>query len=791
MSSTGWIAPSSAAARCNGMELLDKLAILTDAAKYDAACTSSGVRRSARPGMIGNTTSSIAGCCHSFSADGRCITLLKVLMTNSCVFDCKYCVNRRSNDTRRAAFTPRELAELTIGFYRRNYIEGLFLSSGVLRSPDYTTERMIECLRILREEYRFNGYIHAKAIPGTSPELVQQLGLLADRLSVNIELPSQKGLQTLAPDKSKQAILRPMAQIRDRARESKAELVKSRHAPVFAPAGQSTQLIVGATADNDRHILHLTQSLYEKYRLKRVFYSAYVPVVENSLLPSKDTKPPLRREHRLCYINYAYENVHFPDSPEALTQARRRLAFEELFLLTCGLRLLRSRREDVSGPACRKVSMDPFYNALPFTLTDAQRRAVEDAIGDMTAGRPMNRLCQGDVGSGKTMVAAACIWFAAQSGWQSALMAPTEILARQHFETLSPLMARLGLTCALLTGSTRARERRETLAGLAAGTIDLCIGTHALLTGDVQYGRLGLVVTDEQHRFGVNQRAALSQKAEAPHMLVLSATPIPRTLALVIYGDLDVSVIDQLPPGRQKVDTFALGESYRPRVNAFLRKQVQEGHQVFIVCPLVGDGDTLPDERKAVTAYAKKLQEETFPDLRVSVLHGKMKPKEKEKVMETFAAGESDVLVSTTVVEVGVDVPNATCMVVENAERFGLSQLHQLRGRVGRGRDKSYCFLLMGAEGETARERLLTLKNNTDGFKIAEKDLEMRGSGDFFGTRQSGKMLNEIRNLQYSTSVIFAAKKMSDEAFEGHFDTAALREAAIKKYNSLKDVVLN
>ena len=245
MSSTGWIAPSSAAARCNGMELLDKLAILTDAAKYDAACTSSGVRRSARPGMIGNTTSSIAGCCHSFSADGRCITLLKVLMTNSCVFDCKYCVNRRSNDTRRAAFTPRELAELTIGFYRRNYIEGLFLSSGVLRSPDYTTERMIECLRILREEYRFNGYIHAKAIPGTSPELVQRLGLLADRLSVNIELPSQKGLQTLAPDKSKQAILRPMAQIRDRARESKAELVKSRHAPVFAPAGQSTQTHCG------------------------------------------------------------------------------------------------------------------------------------------------------------------------------------------------------------------------------------------------------------------------------------------------------------------------------------------------------------------------------------------------------------------------------------------------------------------------------------------------------------------------------------------------------------------
>ena len=255
------------------MELLDKLAILSDAAKYDAACTSSGVRRGFRPGMIGNTTSSIAGCCHSFSADGRCITLLKVLLSNACVYDCKYCVNRRSNDTRRAAFTPRELAELTIGFYRRNYIEGLFLSSGVLRSPDYTMEQMIQALRILREDYRFNGYIHAKAIPGAAPELVRQLGLLADRLSVNIELPSQRGLQTLAPDKSKEAILRPMGLIRDGAAQSKAELAKYKHAPVFAPAGQSTQLIVGATPDTDRHILHLTESLYQKYRLKRVFYS--------------------------------------------------------------------------------------------------------------------------------------------------------------------------------------------------------------------------------------------------------------------------------------------------------------------------------------------------------------------------------------------------------------------------------------------------------------------------------------------------------------------------------------
>lgn len=286
------------------MDVLEKLTLLTDAAKYDAACTSSGGTRTAKRGYIGNTSSSLAGCCHTFSADGRCVTLLKVLMTNCCVYDCKYCVNRRSNDTRRTAFTPEELADLTINFYRRNYIEGLFLSSGVLRSPDYTMELMIRALRLLRETYRFNGYIHAKAIPGASPELVEQMGLLADRLSVNIELPSEAGLRTLAPDKTKQAILAPMRQIQTRNQQNSEELVKYRHAPKFAPAGQSTQLIVGATADTDFHILRLTQGLYDKYRLKRVFYSAYVPVVEHALLPSKDIKPPLLREHRLYQADW-------------------------------------------------------------------------------------------------------------------------------------------------------------------------------------------------------------------------------------------------------------------------------------------------------------------------------------------------------------------------------------------------------------------------------------------------------------------------------------------------------
>ena len=474
----------------------------------------------------------------------------------------------------------------------------------------------------------------------------------------------------------------------------------------------------------------------------------------------------VRQAHKLCYVNYAYENIHFPASPEALEVARRRLVFEELFLLTCGLQLLRQRRRDVAGPACRRMSMEPFYRRLPFALTGAQRRAIADAVEDMVSGKPMNRLCQGDVGSGKTMVAAACIWFAVENGWQTALMAPTEILARQHYQGLAPLLARFSIRCALLTGSTRAKERREILAGLADGTIDLCIGTHALLTEDVQYQKLGLVVTDEQHRFGVNQRAALSQKAEDPHMLVLSATPIPRTLALVIYGDLDVSVIDELPPGRQKVDTFALGESYRPRVQAFIRKLAAAGQQIFIVCPLVGEADQIPDERKAVTAYARQLQEQVFPDLRVAVLHGKMKPREKEKVMAAFAAGESDILVSTTVVEVGVDVPNATCMVVENADRFGLSQLHQLRGRVGRGKAKSYCILLSDSQNEETRARLKVMTQTNDGFRISQEDLRLRGPGDFFGQRQHGLPAMKIADLSCDMRLLDEAQTAARQLME-------------------------
>ena len=446
----------------------------------------------------------------------------------------------------------------------------------------------------------------------------------------------------------------------------------------------------------------------------------------------------VRQHHQLCRIEYAYENIHFPESVEALDLARRRLAFEELFLFTIGLERLRSRWEVVHVPPCGGVDMELFYRALPFTLTDAQRRCVEEALADMRSGTPMNRLCQGDVGSGKTMVAAACVYFMVKNGRQAALMAPTEILAQQHYQGLAPLLENLGIRCALLTGSTTAKTKRSITQQLESGEIDFAIGTHALITGSVAYRDLGLVVTDEQHRFGVAQRAELAAKGDHPHILVMSATPIPRTLALILYGDLDVSIIDQLPPGRQPVQTFAVTGGYHQRVYRFIRKLVGEGRQAYIVCPMVEENDQLPDERKAVTEYAKKLQSEVFPDLKVAFVHGKMKPKEKDAVMAAFAAHETDILVSTTVIEVGVDVPNAALMVVENAERFGLSQLHQLRGRVGRGAHQSYCVLMAGQAAPESRARLKVLSSTNDGFKISEEDLKLRGPGDFFGSRQHG-----------------------------------------------------
>ena len=475
----------------------------------------------------------------------------------------------------------------------------------------------------------------------------------------------------------------------------------------------------------------------------------------------------VRQAHHLCRINYAYENIHFPEHEEALALARRRLAFEELFFFTIGLQRLRRRREVVRVEPFSPVDMDAFYQALPFSLTGAQRRCVDEALSDMVSGVPMNRLCQGDVGSGKTMVAAACAYFCVKNGRQAALMAPTEILARQHYAGLAPLLEPLGIRCGLLTGSTPAREKRATAAALADGEVDFLIGTHALITGDLHYANLGLVVTDEQHRFGVAQRAALAAKGAHPHTLVMSATPIPRPLALILYGDLDVSIIDELPPGRQPVETYAVPGSYHPRVYAFIRKLVDQGRQAYVVCPMVDEGeDGGSDERKAVTEYARHLQTEIFPDLRVAFVHGKMKPREKDAVMAAFAARETDILVSTTVIEVGVDVPNAAVMVVENAERFGLSQLHQLRGRVGRGKHQSYCILISDNRNEETRQRLRVMTKTTDGFRIAEEDLRLRGPGDFFGQRQHGLPGLRVADIGCDTALLQEAQAAARDLLE-------------------------
>ena len=465
------------------------------------------------------------------------------------------------------------------------------------------------------------------------------------------------------------------------------------------------------------------------------------------------------RKYRLCSARYAYENVHFPADMRALELARTRLVFEELFVLACALGLLRGGREGQAGRVLARAELERFTASLPFRPTGAQLRAIGEAVSDMSSGRLMNRLVQGDVGSGKTLVAAACVWYAAQSGAQSAFMAPTEILAEQHFATLTGFLEPFGIRVAKLTGSMKAKEKREVLAALASGEVQLCVGTHALLSEGVAFRDLALVVTDEQHRFGVQQRAALAEKGAAPpHILVMSATPIPRTLALIIYGDLDVSLIDELPPGRQKVDTFAVDSGYRERLNGFIEKLVSEGRQVFVVCPRIEDGEEGQDELKSAEEHAAELREQ-LPGLRIGCIHGKLKAREKDELMSQFTSGGLDVLVSTTVIEVGVDVPNAALMVIENAERFGLSQLHQLRGRVGRGRHKSWCILVSDAKGEEARARLAAMTHISDGFKIAEEDLRLRGPGDFFGSRQHGLPELHIADLGADMNVLKAAQE--------------------------------
>lgn len=493
--------------------------------------------------------------------------------------------------------------------------------------------------------------------------------------------------------------------------------------------------------------------------------------VRNALAALPDLSETLpdwvRRENGLCTMDYALRTIHAPGSLEEAAIARKRLVFEELLTLSVSFSRMRQGRRDRETRPMEPVDLAPFLEALPFALTDAQSRTIREAMDDLCSGVPMNRLVQGDVGSGKTMVAAACCWFSWKNGRQSALMAPTEILAEQHFRRLSPLLTGLGMRVGLLTGSSTAKEKREIKAALKAGELDLVIGTHALITGDTLFRDLGLVVTDEQHRFGVAQRMSLSGKGEGTNILVMSATPIPRTLALIIYGDLELSVIDELPPGRQKISTYYIGGDKRQRAFGYIRGHLDQGYQGYIVCPLVeeaegGEAASL----KAAVSYLEELAQGPFAGYRLGLLHGKMKGKEKEAAMADFAAGRTQLLVSTTVIEVGVDVPNAVIMLVENAERFGLSQLHQLRGRVGRGEAKSCCILLSDAKGEAARERLQYMAKTGDGFAIAEYDLRTRGPGDFFGTRQHGLPQLRFADLAADSLVLRQAQQTARKLLE-------------------------
>lgn len=443
----------------------------------------------------------------------------------------------------------------------------------------------------------------------------------------------------------------------------------------------------------------------------------------------------IMKKYGLCSLDFAIRQIHFPDCEENIQTARKRLIFEELLTLQLGLMLLKTKKSTKNNIPISRDCTAEFYNLLPFEPTGAQKRAVDDCIKDMQSEKAMNRLIQGDVGSGKTAVAAAVMYTVAKNGYQSAMMAPTEILAHQHHESLSKLFESTGLIVELLTGSTKAKDKKEIKRRLIDGEIDIIVGTHALIQNDVEFKSLGLVVTDEQHRFGVEQRTNLAMKGDDPHLLVMSATPIPRTLALIIYGDLSISILDELPPGRQQIRTDVVNSGYHQRIYKFIKKAIADGHQAYIVCSLVEESES---ELIPATEYAEGLKNNVFSDYRLGLLHGKMKPKDKDKIMDEFARGEVDILVSTTVVEVGVDVPNATIMVIENADRFGLSQLHQLRGRVGRGSDQSYCILVSDSKSDAAKERLKLMKSTSDGFKIADYDLKTRGPGDFFGKRQHG-----------------------------------------------------
>lgn len=493
-------------------------------------------------------------------------------------------------------------------------------------------------------------------------------------------------------------------------------------------------------------------------------------LVENALTAARgkyvEVLPSaLRQAYKLCEINFSYEQIHFPKSFENMEEARKRLVFEELLLLQLGLFKMKGASSRQKGLRFGAVEMEPLMEQLSFTLTPAQKRVIEEIEADMASDKRMNRLVQGDVGSGKTIIAVMALYKAVKNGYQGAFMVPTEILAEQHYQSVAPLFEKLGVSVRLLTGSMKKKAKEEVKQLSQSGLVDILIGTHAVLEDDTTFANLGLVVTDEQHRFGVRQRARLSVKGENPDLLVMTATPIPRTLSLVLYGDLDVSVIDTLPPNRKPIKTYAVDESMRQRIYDFIRKQVAEGRQAYIVCPLVEDSEEI--EAESAQGLAERIRDQELAGLDVGLIHGKMKGGEKEAVMRAFVNGQMDVLVSTTVIEVGVNVPNATLMVIENAERFGLAQLHQLRGRVGRGAHQSYCVLFNQSKSAISQQRMDIMVQSNDGFVISEKDLELRGPGDVFGVRQHGlpefRIANLYRDMDILKDVQEAVKDILDQ----------------------------
>lgn len=546
------------------------------------------------------------------------------------------------------------------------------------------------------------------------------------------------------------------------------------HPEIFTPAAYEEII------HSMQPVYGLTKGLSNKMITKLVHQILDTRPLHGEYLPEE-----IRERYQLADANYAIRTIHFPKNMQELLTARKRLVFDEFLLFVLAIQLLKEKTEEAPNTFSMKPvwTTEEIIEGLPYDLTGAQKNVWHEIERDLSGHKLMSRLVQGDVGSGKTVIAFLAMVLSAENGFQSALMVPTEVLANQHYEGFLRLMEEQNIASChpvLLTGSTTARQKREIYQKIADGEVNVIIGTHALIQEKVEYKNLGLVITDEQHRFGVRQREALTTRGNPPHVLVMSATPIPRTLAIILYGDLDISIIDELPAKRLPIKNCVVGTSYRPKAYSFIEKQVQMGRQAYVICPMVEESEGL--EAENVTDYARKLQEILPGEIKVEILHGKMKPKEKNRIMEAFASGEIQVLVSTTVVEVGVNVPNATVMMVENAERFGLAQLHQLRGRVGRGEHQSYCIFIQGNNEENTSKRLKILNESNDGFYIAGEDLKLRGPGDLFGIRQSGLMEFKIGDIYNDAGILKNASEAAGEILTLDFDLILPQHKALKEH---------